>query len=254
MSNFFELVAAKAYANLRVEVSRYYLNYLWWLIEPILSMLVFYVVFGIFLNRGTPNYVGFLLIGLVHWQWFSNGVIQSANSILSNKGLMMQVDIPKIFFPLEIILRGTFKHIFVTVILLLFLLFYPIPVAVTWLALPVLFVIQALYVLSIGVICAAIVPFLPDLQFVISTIIRLAVYASGIFFDINAVVKPEHRYIMYLNPIAGLVKNYREILMYGNWPDWLYLGYIALAGVLLLFLAILLLKSLDHVYPRICQR
>jgi lipopolysaccharide transport system permease protein len=59
---------------------------------------------------------------------------------------------------------------------------------------------------------------------------------------------------MYLNPIAGLVKNYREILMYGNWPDWLYLGYIALAGVLLLFLAILLLKSLDHVYPRICQR
>lgn len=254
MKHFFSLITVKSIANLRTEVSRYYLNYLWWVLEPLLTMLTFYIVFGIFLNRGTPNFVAFLLTGLVPWQWFANGVNQSSNSIIANKGLMLQVDIAKIFFPLEVILRGTFKHIFVLSLLLIFLLFYPTPVSWTWLALPLLMAIQLLYIIGVGTFCSAIVPFVPDLQFIVSTIVRLGMYASGIFYNIDTVVLPKHRFIMYMNPMAGLIKSYRDILMYDKWPDWTYLGYLAIAGIILLFISAVVLRKLDHIYPRICQQ
>lgn len=254
MKNFVELLAVKAYANLRTEISRYYLNYLWWLIEPILTMLTFYLVFGILLNGSIKHFVAFLLIGLVPWQWFANCVEQASGSIIAGKGLMLQVDIPKVFFPLEVIIRGTFKNLFVLALLLLFLFFYPTPVSVTWIALPILMVIQFLYIVSLGILCAAVVPFIPDLKFVVSSIIRLAMYGSGVFYNIDSVVLPKHRDIIYANPMAGLLKNYREILMYAHWPDWTYLGYLTLGGLVLLCLSVWILFKLDHIYPRVCQR
>lgn len=254
MTNFWELLLVKSIANLRTEISRYYLNYLWWVIDPVMTMVVFYFVFGVFLNRGTEHFAAFLIIGTVFWQWFANGVSQSANGILSNKGLILQVDIPKAFFPLEIVLRGTFKHLFALLVLLLFLVFYPTPVSITWVALPVLMAIQFLFIVACGIICAAIVPFVPDLSFVVKTLIQLGMFASGIFYNIDSVVLPEHRFLIYSNPMAGLLKNYREILMYGRWPNWEYIGYIFVACLLLLLSAVLLIRRLDYIYPRICQQ
>ncbi|SMF34670.1 ABC transporter permease [Desulfovibrio gilichinskyi] len=249
-----ELLAVKAYANLRTEVSCYYLNYLWWVIEPVLTMSTFYLVFGVFLNKGTEHFVAFLLTGLVPWQWFANAINQASGSILNGRELMLQVYIPKFFFPFEVILRGTFKHLFVLILLLFFLVFYPTPVAVTWVALPVLMLIQFLFIVSIGTLCAAFVPFVPDLKFIVSTILQLAMYASGIFYNIDSVILPKHRTIIYMNPMAGLIKNYREVLMYAHWPDWQYLGYLTLAGLVLLMISVTVLFKLDHVYPRLGQK
>jgi lipopolysaccharide transport system permease protein len=216
-------------------------------------MCVYYVVFGVMLNRGMPNFVAFLLTGLIPWMWFANGVNQAAGSILANSGLMLQVNIPKIFFPLEIIIRATFKHFFVVALLLLFLIFYPTPVGLTWLALPILMAIQLIYIVAFGTLCAGLIPFVPDLKFIVSTTLHLAMFASGVFYSIDSVILPEHRYIVLMNPMAGLLDNYREVLIYANWPDWHYLGYLTLAGLGLLAGALFIVFKLDHVYPRICQ-
>lgn len=254
MNNFFGLLLVKVYANLRTEVSRYYLNYLWWLIEPILTMGTYYLVFGIFLSSKVEHFVPFLLIGLVSWQWFSHCVDHASSSIVGGKGLMLQVNIPKVFFPLEVIFRGTFKSLFVFFMLLLFLVFYPLPVTKTWFALPVLMLVEFLFILGFSIICAMIVPFIPDLKLVISSLLRLVMFGSGVFYNIDSVVLPQHRALLYVNPMAGLLINYREILMYGRWPDWTYLSYLAVCGVVLVLIAVSILFKLDHIYPRVCQK
>lgn len=250
----FELLLFKTGANLRTEVSKYYLNCLWWVIEPIFSMSVFYLVFGIFLNRGTENYVAFLLTGLTAWGWFSRSVIHAGNSIIQGKGLMMQINISKVFFPVEVILQDAFKHLFVMALLLTFLLFYGTPVGVTWFALPLLMAIQAMLILGVGVLCAAIVPFVPDMSFVISTGLHLMFFGSGVFYRLEDVVLEQHRFILYLNPVAGLLKMYRSILIDGQWPDWMYLGKVFLFAAALLVFAVWLVRRLDHVYPRVCNQ
>lgn len=253
-SSFFSLLFFKTAANLRTEISRYYLNYLWWAIEPILTMGIFFIVFGIFLNQGTENYVAFLLTGLTAWNWFARTIEHASNSIYQGRGLMMQVNIPKLFFPLEVFLRDSFKHLFVTALLLAFLLVYPTPVSLTWFALPVLMVIQGILILGIGTFCAAIVPFVHDLTFVISTGLHLLLFGSGVFFQIEDVILPEHQFLMYLNPVAGLLKAYRDVLLYAQWPDWLYLGKVAVGSCCVLIFSIWLVRRLDHVYPRVCQQ
>lgn len=251
---FFELLHFKTAANLRSEAARYHLNYLWWVLDPVLTMAVFYVIFGIMLNRGTEHFVAFLLTGLVWWNWFARSVQNGASSILNGRNLMLQVDIPKIFFPLEVCLQDSFKHLFVAALLLVFLMFYPTPVTIAWLALPVLMAVQFLLILGVTTLCAAAVPFLPDLKFIISTGVQLLFFGSGIFYRIEDVVLPQHRFIMYLNPVAGLVKNYREILLNGAWPDWMYLAKVALFSLVLCAVAFRLVRKLDRTYPWVCNQ
>lgn len=250
---FYNLLLYRTAANLKSEVSRYYLNYFWWVLEPILTMAVFYVVFGVFLNRGTEYFAGFLLVGLTSWNWFNRSVTNASGSILSGRGLMLQVNVSKLFFPFETFLRDCFKHALVVTLLLVFLLLYPTPVTITWAALPVLLLVQAILVMGISILAASLVPFLPDLKFVITTALLLMFLASGVFYNIDDVVLEQHLFIMYLNPMAGLIKNYREVLIYGHWPDWWYIGKVLIAGLVVLWTSLRIVRRFEHVYPRICQ-
>ncbi|BCS87977.1 ABC transporter permease [Pseudodesulfovibrio sediminis] len=254
ISVFMDLLLFRTFAGLRNEVSHYYLNYLWWVFSPLSTMLVFYLVFGVFLNQGTENYVGFLICGISSWQWFANTVNNSASSINNGRGLMLQVNIPKIFFPVEVLLMDSFKHAFVVCLLLIFLLIYPTPVSITWIALPLLLVIQFITNAAFALLVAMVVPFVPDLRFVVQTVIQLAFFGSGVFYSIDEVVLPKHRAIIYANPMAGLIKNYRDILLDAQWPDWNYLLWVFLGSSCLLACCILLITRLNHVYPRICQQ
>jgi lipopolysaccharide transport system permease protein len=250
---FFQVLMFKTLANLKSEVSRYYLNFLWWIMEPVLMLGLFYVVFGVFLNRKTENYVAFLLCGLTAWNWFNRTVSNSAGSICSNHGLMMQLDINKAFFPIEVFLQDAFKHIFVVALLLIFLMVYPTPVGLTWLAFPVLLFVQAFLILGVSMLVSALVPFFPDLKFIVQTGLTIMFFASGIFFSIGDVVLPEHRYLMFLNPMAGLIELYRDVLIYEKWPDWLYLFKVLVFSFTLSGLGLMMIWRFDKQYPRICQ-
>ncbi|HIB76240.1 MAG TPA: ABC transporter permease, partial [Flavobacteriales bacterium] len=70
-----DLVLYKVRTDLRSEVSQNHLSLLWWVLEPVLYMTVFYLVFGLLLKRGGgPEYVPFLLTGLASWKWFDSAV------------------------------------------------------------------------------------------------------------------------------------------------------------------------------------
>lgn len=251
---FFDLLIFKTIASLKSEVARYYLNYLWWIFEPLLTMSVFYLIFGILLQRGTKHFAAFLMCGVIPWNWFNRSVNNAAGSIQEAWSLMLQVSIPKVFFPLAVFLRDAFKQLFAVILLLVFLLFYPIPVYVTWVCLPVILLVQGILVLGASILCAAIVPFLPDLRFIINTGLSLMFFGSGVFFDAEAIVLPEHRTILYaVNPMAGLLQAYRDILISGDWPDWAYLGYVLVFSSILLAAAVWLVRHFDAVYPRVSQ-
>ena len=85
----------KAKIHLQAEASKTYLSALWWAIEPIISMAIYYLVFKVIFQRGTDDFVPFLLIGLVSWQWFSNSVTHCANSINGNTTLVTLLNFPE---------------------------------------------------------------------------------------------------------------------------------------------------------------
>lgn len=250
INHYRKFIFLKVAANLQAEVSHYYLSYLWWVFEPILYMLVYYLVFGLLLQRGTENFVVFLLTGIIPMLWFNKTVSNSMMSIISGKTLMMQVHIPKIIFPTIAICQDAVKQIVVIMLLLLFLFFYGISPSPCWSALPVLMGTQILIISVCAYLVAAVIPFMNDLKFLVSTGLQMLFYLSGVFFS-DKMIPVEYHKLFYMNPMANLLRNYRAILLNNQWPDWQALIYMNVGAVMGIVIIGFVIRRLDHVYPRI---
>jgi lipopolysaccharide transport system permease protein len=244
------LILYKTYADLRVEASRGYLGILWWVLEPLLYMSVFYIVFGVLFQRGGPDYVPFLLIGLVAWRWFDSTIKLGAASLITNQGLMLQVYVPKIVFPTVTVVTNTVKFLVVLAILLVFLLLYGITPGSTWLVLPILLVIQLLFVVAFTWLISAIVPFLPDIRVIIDSGLTLLFFMSGIFFDVGSLPVQVADYLR-LNPMAILVESYRKVLIRDTWPDWGMIATVSVASIVVLYFSFYLHRRFDRQIAKI---
>jgi lipopolysaccharide transport system permease protein len=252
LSRYSELILYKTYADLRAETERTYLGFLWWIFEPILYMGVFFVLFGLLLSRGTEDFVPFLLVGLTIWQWFKSCLTHGSETILGAHQLMQQVYLPKVIFPIILILTDTVKFAFIFVLLLIFLWFYGYGIGWPYLALPIVLIVQLLFIAALTFLLAAIVPFLPDLRFVVENLLMAVFFMSGIFM--SAEIVPEaYRGYYYLNPMVNLIENYRNILMYHAWPDWSTLFIIGSLSIIGIGLAIRFIAHFDYLYPKIMR-
>jgi len=134
----FELIVYKSYADLKAEAERSYLGFVWWLLEPVLYLGAFYVLFVLVLQRGGDrDFVPFFLCGTVVWKWFDSAIRGGSHAIAANNGLFQQVYVPKYIFPVISLLGSTARFLVVFFVFLLFLLVYGKSPAATWLAAPV---------------------------------------------------------------------------------------------------------------------
>lgn len=245
------LVLYKASAYLRAESERTYAGFVWWILEPALSMLVYYLVFSFLLDRGGPEYVAFLLVGIVTWRWFQSTILRGANAIVSAKTLMQQVYVPKLVFPLATLLSDTFKFGIVFLLLLVGLALTGFPVATGALvALPLVLGVELLLVTALTVLAAGAVPFLPDLRIVLQNLLRLWFFLSGVFYDLE--IFPERaQFWLRLNPMAVILESYRGVLLEGEWPDVPRLLAIAAGATVLVALVVWGVTRSDYVYPKL---
>ena len=245
-----ELIWTKAIFNLRSEVHRNYLSYGWWVLEPLLHMLVFYVVFGLLLQRGGENYPVFLLTGLIPWMWFNKGVMGSSSSIIGGQTLMIQVGLPAIFFPLVSLLQTAIKEIPVFVMLFAFLWLQGFTPDISWWALLPVVLVQLIVMTAFACGVAAVIPFARDLSYLVPTGLMFLMLCSGIFYDYQ-IIPGKWQELFLLNPMAFLLKCYRDIFIDGVVPDLNTLSLWGLGGAITCLLLMLIYQRLRYVYPRI---
>jgi len=247
---YLQLAIQKSISDLLAEARQGYMGFLWWVIEPALYLSVFYFIFVVVFERGGKDDVAFLLIGLVIWKWFGSSIPKCSNSISANVGLIRQIYIPKAVIPVMTVLTTTFKFLIILSLLLALLLLLDYSVVSAWLSIPVLVLVQFITILSIGNFLASLVPFFPDLKFIIDNAMLLLFFLSGVFFDFSS-VSPEIKFYLNLNPMLGIIDSYRDVLIYGRWPDWVLVGNISLLSLVLLVLGYYMLIKFDRVYPKI---
>jgi len=249
--HYFELVRYKASIDLKSEGSQSYLGVIWWVLDPLLYLIAFYLIFEVFMQRGGEGFVGFLLCGLVFWRWFDSCVKQAADSIQGRASIIGQVYVPKLLFPVTDMLIASYRFFFVCALLFIFMAFYS-GVSLSWLALPIVMLTQALLIMAIGLAVALCVPFFPDVRKLLDNGMMLLFYMSGIFFDIS-LLEGQAGQLLSFNPIAALLLEYRSVLLVGAWPDWSVI--ISIAGGSLVFVLCMLIVGvkLDLVLPRIVR-
>lgn len=247
---FIDLIYQRAKAELRSEATRGYLGMLWWILEPMMYMGAFYVVFSHWYRRGDENYIFFLLTGLVVWKWFLATVITGASSLMANAHLMNQVYIPKLIFPLIAVVVNTVKFLIVLALFLIFLLIFTDYISKTWLFLPFIFFVQLLLITALTTFLSGLVPFIPDLRMILPNFMLMVFFLSGIFFDIST-VPGKLQTLLYLNPMAKIISVYRSIVLLDMQPSFTELWPILLFSLMLLLIACCLLVSYDRIYPKI---
>lgn len=247
----FRTVIYKSIADLKTENSRYFLSFLWWIIDPLIYFSVFYFLFaGGFRGGQGPEFAIYLIIGLTAFRWLNSTVNSASLSVVMNQNLIKQIYLPKWVFPLNVFLVNTVKFLVVLLIAVVISVLAGFPITTAYIYIPLIIVIQGLLVLGISMPLSAVVPFVPDLQFIIGNVMMALFFLSGVFFDVDSMPENVQR-VFFINPAAGIIKAYRDVMMEGATPNWIHLLWAAFVSIILVILGLYLLRRFDKVYAKV---
>lgn len=189
---------------------------LWAILNPLLLIASYFFVFGILLrqDRSLENYIGFLSIGIVMYQ-FTSSVIQSGSrSISGGTGLVRALHFPRALLPLSVALTELLRLLpAMGVLMLLMLVTREWPTA-SWLLLPVTVGLQLLTLVGLALIGARLVNISPDMNNLIPVFLRIMRYVSGVFFVIHDRLHGVLGDIMTYQPLAVTLNLTRDCLMH----------------------------------------
>lgn len=193
---------------------------IWHVANPLLSVLTFYIVFGIFLqaDRGVDNYVLWLMVGVTSFGLTSATISAGATALTANEGLMRSVRFPRALLPVSIVV-GRLATFGIEILVLVFFAFATGQGAsARWLALPLVLVVQSAFNLGGVFIAARLNDTFNDIQNLIPFIFRILMYATGVMFPIRTIEQVQN------NPkLLWLVDNNPFLHLLDLWR-WMFVG------------------------------
>jgi ABC-type polysaccharide/polyol phosphate export permease len=224
-----ELVRNLVVSDLKARYKNSVLGFVWSLLNPLAMMLVFTVVFG-FLSRNQQieKYPLFLLCGLLPWNYFSDGVLSSVNSIVANANLIKKVYFPREVLPIASVLAQLVNFLLAFLILFAALLVFRAQFSPWLWTLPLVILIQTCFTVGIALLLSTLNVFFRDTLIVLNVVMLAWFFLTPVFYAINFLpssatvlgitVNPQ-RLTYILNPIASLINIYRDLLYWGYRTD-----------------------------------
>lgn len=251
LQHYWDLLLFKIYTDLKIETQITYLGFLWWFLEPIFFLAIYYVVFGVVLKTRTPHFIEFLFVGVVAWRWFGPAMTRSCRSIKSQSRLMREIYVSKLLFPASIVLNDALKFLIIFLLVMIILAIFHDKPTILWLTVIPNIFCQLLLVLGLSFCFAAITPFIPDFPLIVQTMMFALMIVSGVFF--NVLEAPAHlAHLLQFNPIADILINYRLPLIYNHPPEWGYMLYTFVFGLVLNAIGIYFIRKNERVFPKVC--
>lgn len=211
------------------------MGFAWTLLNPLLLMGVYTLVFSVYMKINIPNYSAFLLSGLLPWAWFSTGLMQGTSAILDGR-----MYVGKTIFPAEVLIIvpvcSTFVNfLFSLPLLVLVVLLSHVSLGLPLLALPLVVFAQTLLMVALLFFIATSNVFYRDLQQLMTYAIMLLFYLTPVFYQLSSVPQT-FRIFVQSSPVTALIHSYQQIFYANSWPDFLSLGYLYAASIVLLLL------------------
>ena len=238
---YIRLIDIMARMGLRADASRFFLGYVWWILEPLLWVGVFYVVFVTIMGTREPDFLIFLATGKLMFVWFSKSVVQASNSIVSGKGLVGKINVPKTLFPMAVVQEGVYRQAAVFAMLGIILLSNGYSMSATWWYLVPLMIVNYVVIVACAFLAACLVCLARDFAQLISLGMLFLLFTSGIFWDVRTLDPEKMKMVLDANPMAFLLDAYRQIMMHNTPPDMFHLltigaGFGALLCMVVLFM------------------
>ena len=254
LRKYFPYAKRAAKAELKSEVADSYLNWLWWIIEPLCYMLIYMFVFTVVFGTKEKYFASFVLIGQAVWQFFSRMITGSTTLITGNRGLVTKVYIPKYILLLSKSFTYLFK--FGISLLLCFVIMIIQRVPLDWHMLFAPLAIAVIYVISfgLGLILMHLGVILNDLKNLTNIGLQMLFYLSGIFWNIRtrlAGFGSLWKWLLICNPAAFVMDSLRKCLIYGEMPSFKWLAIWLGIGLFLTFIGVRIIHKNENTYAKV---
>lgn len=204
--------------DFKVRYKRSMLGVFWSLLNPLLMMVVQYMVFSQLFQSDIDNYPVYLLSGLVVFNFFSEGVGQALSSIVSNASLITKVYIPKYIYPVTRVLLSGINLVMSLVPLIIAALLTGEHITKAYIMLPYILCCVMVFTIGFGMVLAAGMTFFRDIQFLWGVLSMLWMYLTPLFYPVS-ILPDNFRQIVLANPMYCFVGAVRSIVMDGTAPQ-----------------------------------
>lgn len=239
-----ELLKTNVKKEIRGKYKGSFLGVLWSFINPLLQVAVYAIVFPYIMRVQTDNYLVYLIIGIIPWNFFITVVNQGMITVRMNAGIIKKVYFPREILPLSVALSGLVNFFISCIIIILFCLLSGVGISWHIILVPLIGVIQ--FFLTLGVILAfsAINIYIKDTEYLIQFFLNLMFYATPILYQ-TELFPQSIRWILSLNPMTQVVTAYRNVFMYHVLPGALGFSYLIVLTAIIMFIGYKIFKKLE---------
>jgi len=216
-----ELIYFLTWRDIKVRYKQAVLGIAWAILQPLMTMVIFTVIFGNLL--GTPSegipYPLFSLTALLPWQLFASALQRSSTSLVGNANLLTKIYFPRLAIPLASIFAALVDFLISFVVLIGVMVYYRYMPGWNALWVPLLVLLALLTALAVGLWLSALNVQYRDIQQIVPFLIQVWMYASPIVYPIETIPAGIWRWLYGLNPMVGVIQGFRWALLGGAPPD-----------------------------------
>ncbi|UNT95829.1 ABC transporter permease [Allobaculum mucilyticum] len=229
-----ELLKTNVRKDIRGRYKGSFLGVLWTFLTPLLQVLVYYIVFPYLMAGGMPNFLVYLITGIFPWNFFQTSIVGATGCIKANEGVVKKVYFPRKILVLSQILSGLVNYFISIPIMLIFCVVFHIPLTWNVLWLPVIGLVEALFIYGCGLILAAINVYVQDVANIVQFLLNLAFYGTPIVYSLSLFPSKNILAVMIrLNPLTMIVDMTRAVTMDGILPSFTQMGIVFALGVVI---------------------
>lgn len=234
-----ELFYILAWRDFKVRYKQTVIGVAWSVLRPLLTMAVIVVVFSKLAklpSEGNAPYAIMSLAGLLPWQFFSNALSESSNSLISNTNLFTKVYFPRILIPSSSIVLGFVDFLITFILLLLMMIPYHFVPSVNIVFLPFFALLTFFASFGVGILMSTLNLKYRDFRYIVPFIVQFGMYISPVAFS-SSIVPEKYQFLYSLNPLVGVIDGFRWCIIGGDVP--LNVQSLAISTVVILGFTIL---------------
>lgn len=245
--NYRELLKSNIKKDIRGKYKGSFLGILWSFLNPLLQVLVYYIVFP-YLMRGAsiPNYIVYLVTGIIPWTFFSTVITSGTKAIIMNEGIVKKVYFPREILVISQVISGLINFFISCIIVLFFCLVFKVGISIHIIIVPIIALIQSVLSLGITFILSSVEVYIQDLEYIVTFIINMLFYGTPILYSLdqfsNAGILGT---LIQLNPLTTIMQAYRDCFLYHQWPNFNALFIVFAFSMIVLIIGFSIFKKLE---------
>ncbi|MCI8530037.1 MAG: ABC transporter permease [Lachnospiraceae bacterium] len=240
------LVKQLVLKDIKLKYRRSFLGYVWSVLNPLMVMVVMYLVFSHMFRFEVQNYPAYLIIGQTLFTFMTEATNQALFSITGNGPLLKKVYVPKYIFTLSKVTSSLVNLLFSLGAMVIVFIISKVQFSFYMLLVPVVLVEVYIFCLGLGLFLAQITVFFRDIQYIYSVLTTAWMYLTPLFYPMEQLPEAMQQAIMTFNPMYHYVTQFRTLVLEQSIPDigTLVYGFV-LAFVFLLLGTCSFLKNQD---------